>query len=145
MILMYFEQFPLSMLEPEFPRGEEFYKNRPEFLQMRELLIESIQREGLKYPLCARNKLDDGKTYHVGLGMQRLEALRDMGATFCKVIIANKPTQNHIPVGRVVSNPNELEEIFGCKLRSFVLKPNCFEAQPVESPKEWDPIRLVKR
>lgn len=144
MFLIYVKNFPVEALTPEFPRPQEFFNQRPEFVEMQKIIIDSIRKDGLKYPLCARNKLDDGKTFHVGMGMQRLAALKEMGAESCKTVIACKPDQMYIPAGEFIKDKQHLEQIFGCTLRRFVLKPNCFEAQPNEDPKQWDPIRLKK-
>lgn len=144
MILSYVENFPVNLLEPEFPRSPDFFKMRPEFIEMQKIIIDSIRKNGLKYPLCARNKNDDGKIYHVGMGMQRLAALKEMKAETCKVIVLCKDEDQFVPLGRFLTNQLEVEEIFGCKLKRFVVRPNCFEAQPQEDPNEWDPIRLKK-
>ncbi len=144
MILSYVENFPVNRLEPEFPRPPSFFTNRPEFIEMQKIIIDSIHKNGLKYPLCARNKNDDGKVYHVGMGMQRLAALKEMKVKTCKVIVLCKVEDQFVPLGRFLRNQLEVEEIFGCKLRKFVVRPNCFEAQPQEDLNEWDPIRLKK-
>jgi len=143
-ILSYVENFPVNLLEPEFPRPPSFFTNRPEFIEMQKIIIDSIHKNGLKYPLCARNKNDDGKMYHVGMGMQRLAALKEMKAETCKVIVLCKEEDQFVPLGRFLRNQLEVEEIFGCRLRKFVVRANCFEAQPQEDPNEWDPIILNK-
>ena len=145
MIIVYVEHFPVSRLVPESPRPPSFFKQRPEFVEMQKIIIDSIRKDGLKYPLCARNKDDTGKLFHVGMGMQRLAALKEMEAETCKTLIACKEEHNYIPMGVFVKNKEHLEEIFGCRLRKFTLLPNCFEAQPDEDPKLWDPISLKKR
>ena len=144
MILVYIEHFPVKLLTPEFPRPPEFFKTRPEFVEMQKIIIDSIRKNGLKYPLCARNKNDDGELYHVGMGMQRLAALKEMQADTCKTIVACKEDQQFIPVGEFVKTKEHLEQIFGCRLRKFTLQPNCFEAQPDEDLKQWDPIYLKR-
>ena len=132
------------MLTPEFPRPQEFFDSRPEFLEMQKIIIDSILDTGLKYPLCARNKIDDGELYHVGMGMQRLSALKAIKSEYCKTVVACKPGQMYIPAGEFISSLEHLEHVFGCKLKKFTLKPNCFEAQPDEDIKLWDPARLKR-
>lgn len=142
MYLVYVEDFPVEALTPAFPRPASFYKSRPEFLEMQKIIIDSLLADGLKYPLCAINKLDNGIVYHVGMGMQRLAALKKLDWATCKAVIACRPTDSYIPLGLPIKNRKELEDVFGTSLRKFHLAPNSFEAQPAEDPKQWDPIRL---
>lgn len=132
-----YTKIEIEKLYPGVNRPQLWWDEHPSAVVMVDRLIESIQKEGVRYPLCAVNRHDDGM-YEVQTGNQRLAALCKMAAKKAPCIVACKIDQKHIPEGRILKNQGEILSYFGGSAKRICLNPNIFFVIANDND-EWDP------
>lgn len=131
-----YSEVPLEKLKFSVNRPPSWYDEHPEFIEMRDKLIEEFKTIGINNPLsCVDNR--DG-TFTVTVGNQRLEALKHGGFKTAPCIISFLGFNKFIPQDGIEVNKTDIQKYFKSGIKRIVWRHPIFQVVPDDTDK-YDP------